>query len=156
MILFQETKGKVNLHSLHSAIEKGDLKKVRVLIANGANCNHKNNNCKGNTPLHVACQCKKGRLAIVKMLIANGANYNYRNNEGKTPIDVATIGINLKDILWSRYRSFMLTRPHDDHETNEEHQLTPLGQIVTVNKGDNPNSQDNLLIQIKIKVASFL
>ena len=70
---------------------------------------------------------------------------------------MATIGINLKDILWSRYRSFMLTRPHDDHETNPEHALNPLGNILTAMKiKDNPSSEDCILYQLKMKVASFL
>ena len=83
----------------------------------------------------------------------------YKNKRGLTPLDVAKTDEMKQFIMnhpWYRRRPLLVTRPHDDHETNEEHQLTPLGQIVTVNKGDNPNSQDNLLFQIKIKVASFL
>ena len=59
---------------------------------------------------------------------------------------------------WYRRRSLLVTRPHTDHDTNEEHQLTPLAEIITATRGsaNDPSSQDNLLFQMKIKIASFL
>ena len=89
------------------------------------------------------------------------ANYEYMNKDGETPVDVAnndeTKTFILIEIRWSRRRSLILTRPYDDHETNKEHQLTPLGNIITAIKSNNdPSSQDSVLYQLKMKVASFL
>ena len=126
-----------------------------MLIESGGSVNQATD--KGFTPLYIASE--KGHLEIFKTLVANKANFLYKNKRGLTPLDVAKTDEMKQFIMnhpWYRRRPLLVTRPHDDHETNEEHQLTPLGQIVTVNKGDNPNSQDNLLFQIKIKVASFL
>ena len=111
------------------------------------------------TPLHGASY--NSHLEIVKVLIAYGANYDYKNKYGKTPVDVANNDITktfiLKEIRWSRRRSLILTKPYDDHETNEEHQLTPLGNIITAIKSNNdPSSQDGVLYQLKMKISSFL
>ena len=97
----------------------------------------------------------------MKFLIAYGANYDFKNTDGKTPVDVAsndeTKTFILIEIRWSRRRSLILTRPHDDFETNEEHQLTPLGNIITAIKSDDdPSSEDSVLYQLKMKIASFL
>ena len=97
---------------------------------------------------------------MIKVLIAYGANYKCMNEDGETPVDVAnndeTKTFILKEIRWSRRRSLILTRPHDDFETNEEHQVTPLGNIIIVIKSNNdPSSQDSVLYQFKMKIASF-
>ena len=59
---------------------------------------------------------------------------------------------------WYPGRPLIVTRPHSDHETNNEHQLTPLGEIMTATPGSasDPNSHDSILFQLKIKIASFL
>ena len=61
------------------------------------------------------------------------------------------------EIRWSRRRLLILTRRYDDHQTIEEHQLTPLGIIITAIKSNNdPSSQDSVLYQLKMKIPSFL
>ena len=93
------------------------------------------------------------------MLIANKANFFYSNNEGKTPLDVATTNAIRQCIInhpWYRRRPLLLTRPHVDHETNKKHKLKPLGEIITATKGDDSGSQDDVLFQIKMKIALFL
>ena len=140
---------------LYIASSKGHLEMVKILIASRGVVDQGDKY--GSTPLYIAS--REGHLEIFKTLVANKANFLYKNKRGLTPLDVAKTDEMKQFIMnhpWYRRRPLLVTRPHDDHETNEEHQLTPLGQIVTVNKGDNPNSQDNLLFQIKIKVASFL
>ena len=135
----------------------GHLEVVKSLIASGGSVNQAAND--GYTPLHVASL--NGYLEILKVLIAYGANYDYKNKDDKTPVDVAnnheTETFIFIEIRWSRRRSLILTRPHDDFETNEEHQVTPLGNIIIAIKSNNdPSSQDSVLYQLKMKVASFL
>ena len=85
----------------------------------------------------------------------------YKNNDGKTSLDIAKTNA-IKQLIinhpWYRRRSLLVTRPHADHETNKEHQLSPLGEIITATPGSasDPSGQDNVLFQIKIKIASFL
>ena len=113
----------------------------------------------GRTPLHVASEL--GHLEIVKVLIANKADFLYKNNNGQTPLDIAKT-YEIKQYImkhpWYRRRSLIVIRPHTDYETNNEHQLTPLGEIMTgtTGSGSDPNSHDSILFQLKIKIASFL
>ena len=111
----------------------------------------------GSTPLSIASL--EGHLEIVKVLIANKSNFFYMNNKGKTPLDVARKkGIRqcIMNHPWYRRRPLLLTRPHDDHETNEEHDVTSLGAIITAKCIADPSSEDSVLYQLKMKVALFL
>ena len=93
------------------------------------------------------------------MLIANKANFFYMNYEGKTPLDVASTNEIRECIMnhpWYRRRPLLLTRPHDDHETNEEHDVTSLGAIITAKGIADASSEDSVLYQLKMKVALFL
>ena len=140
---------------LYTASCNGHLKIVNVLIASGGDVNKADN--EGKIPLFNAS--KYGHLEIVKVLIANKANFLCKNNDGETPLDVAKTDEIKQFIMnhpWYRRRSLLVTRPYDDHDTNKEHQLTPLGEIITSTKSNDPSSQDNLLFQMKIKIASFL
>ena len=56
---------------------------------------------------------------------------------------------------WYPGRPLIVTRPHSDHETNEERQLTSLGRIITGVSSSDPSSQDSVLFQLKIHIASF-
>ena len=140
---------------LNSASFNGHLEIVKVLIASGALLDKADNG--GWTPLYIASY--NGDLEIVKMLLANKANFFYMNNEGKTPLDVAKTNAIRECIMnhpWYRRRPLLLTRPHVDHETNKKHKLKPLGDIITATKGDDSSNQNDVLFQIKIKIASFL
>ena len=58
---------------------------------------------------------------------------------------------------WQRRRPLILTRPHIDHATNGDHRLTALGDIVTASiSGSVASSHDDVLFQMKLKIASFL
>ena len=142
---------------LHIASQNGHLDVVNFLISSRGSINQADN--RGWTPLHLASQ--NGHLAIAKVLIVHGANYDHKNKYGRTPVDVAnnneTKSFILKEIRWSRRRSLILTRPYDDFDTHEEHQLTPLGNIITaIKSNDDPSSQDSVLYQLKMKIPSFL
>ena len=126
-----------------------------MLTASGALLDKADNG--GWTPLSIASY--NGHLEIVKMLLANKANFFYMNNEGKTPLDVASTNEIRECIMnhpWYRRRPLLLTRPHDDHETNEEHDVTSLGAIITAKGIADSSSEDSVLYQLKMKVASFL
>ena len=140
---------------LYRAISNGHLEIVKVLIDAVALVDKANKHDK--TPLHIASY--EGHFEIVKVLIANKANFFYMNNEGKTPLDVASTNAIRQCIMnhpWYRRRPLLLTRPHVDHETNKKHKLKPLGDIITATKGDDSSNQNDVLFQIKIKIASFL
>ena len=140
---------------LYIASSRGHLEIVKVLIASGALLDKADNN--GFTPLHRAS--KNCELEIVKVLIAHKANFLYMNNEGKTPLDIARTNEIRECIMnhpWYRRRPLLLTRPHDDHETNEEHDVTSLGAIITAKGIADPSSEDSVLYQLMMKVASFL
>ena len=172
-------------YSLHSCSRNGHLERLNQLLAEGADVNNPKNFALhiaggyghleivnvllvagakvtkefcGYTPLHIASS--NGRLQIIKRLIAYGADYDHRHPDGTTPLDVArndeTKAFILKEIRWSRRRPLLLTRPHIDHETNKKHKLKPLGDIITATKGDDSSNQNDVLFQIKIKIASFL
>ena len=140
---------------LYIASGAGHLEIVMFLISSGALMNQADNN--GLTPLNVASQL--GHLEVVKVLITNKADFLYKNKNGQTPLDVAKTDEIKQYIMkhpWYRRRSLLVARAYADHDTNKEHQLTPLGEIITSTKSNDSSSQDNLLFQMKIKIASFL
>ena len=135
--------------------QDGNIDAVKHMITNGANIEMTSSN--GRTPLYSASRW--GHLEIVKVLISNKANFLFKNNNGKTPLDVAKTDEIKQFIMnhpWYRRRSLLVARAYADHDTNKEHQLTPLGEIITSTKSNDSSSQDNLLFQMKIKIASFL
>ena len=142
--------------------QNGHLEIVKVLIAAGGDVNQANKN--GDIPLHIIGSFYRldvVKLEVAKVLIAKKSNFLYKNNNGFTPLDVAKTCEIKKYIMnhpWYRRRSLLVTRPHSDHETNKEHKLKPLGEIITATPGivNDPSSQDYVLFQLKIKIASFL
>ncbi|XP_047481784.1 ankyrin-3-like isoform X2 [Penaeus chinensis] len=74
------------------AIQKGDLSKVRELVAGGFDANavfqeKKNKECR---PLHLAAE--GGHADIVKFLLRSGAQAEAENYEGMTPLHLASWG----------------------------------------------------------------
>lgn len=144
---------------LHYAARAGSYDICKLLLKAGAKVNLINS-C-GSTPLLGASS--KGDLEIVKLLvhesIRDGNKFLFiENNYGKSPLNAAKTNEIRQVILeadrWCRRKPLLLMRPHDDHKTNEKHQLSALGHIVTA--GKERNSQDSLMFQLKMKVASFL
>lgn len=71
--------------SLHSAVEKGNLKTVQQHIAYGTDVNAPNS--AGFTPLHLAA--RKGDVPIVKALLKAGADPNRQGPNGETALALA-------------------------------------------------------------------
>jgi len=74
-----------NGQDLINAAENGDVAKVKVLLAKGADVNAKANN--GATALIMASQ--NGHLEVVKALLAKGADVNAKAN-GWTALRIAS------------------------------------------------------------------
>ncbi len=70
--------------ALHVALEKGDKKMVRLLIAKGADVNAKEDNVIGLAPLHIAAF--RDLREITRHLLAAGAEVNATEKTGKTPL----------------------------------------------------------------------
>ena len=124
---------------------------VIVLVAVGTEIN--NINTFDSTPLHEASS--DGRFEVVKVLIRAKADVRIKNHKGESPVDVAkTIEIGYyihQHHPWQRRRPLILTRPHDDHESNKAHKLKALGNIVTATSSGNVE-----LFDIKRIIVSFL
>ena len=74
---------------LHEAAIRGDLRRVRSLIAQGHEINPRDN--AGWIPLHEACN--HGHFEVAEVLIEHGADVNNRGMRGMTPLhDAATNG----------------------------------------------------------------
>jgi len=69
-------------YKLFSYSGSGNIKKIKLFLALGANVNAKGS--RGETPLHDACQY--GHLEVVKELIRVGANCSAKNSNGDTPL----------------------------------------------------------------------
>ncbi len=82
--------------SLIVATEKGDLKGVTVLLANGADVNAKNSN--GDTALILSAL--KGHMDCMKALIANGASMNAKNSNGDTAL-IMSASKGHMDCIWT-------------------------------------------------------
>jgi len=67
------------MSELHQAATKGDLKKVKKLLEQGADVNARDSD--GRTPLHEAAY--KDHLDVAKLLIEKGADVNARDGVGR-------------------------------------------------------------------------
>ena len=110
------------------------------------------------TPLHDASNM--GHFKIVKALILAKADVRIKNGKGKLPHELARTD-EIREFIWQhhpwyRRKPLILTRPHPDHETNKEHQLSSLGHIITATSDNVPSSHDDILFQLKMKIAEFL
>jgi len=71
---------------LHDAAKRGDVEKVKALIAEGASVHAVNS--EGATPLHWAAF--KGHVGVAKVLLAKGADVNALTRKGSSPLRLAT------------------------------------------------------------------
>ncbi len=71
--------------ALIEAARKGDIAKVKTLLAEGAEVNHQDQY--GYTALIWAAN--KGHAEVVKHLLAEGAEVNHKNKKGETALAVA-------------------------------------------------------------------
>ena len=78
--------------ALFTAVEQGNFKEVKNLIAQGADVNATDK--KVLTPLHYAVL--SGNLKMSKLLIKDGADVNAHSNESETPLYLAVIHNNEK------------------------------------------------------------
>jgi len=76
--------GDVN-KELRTAAKKGEIDKVRALLAQGADINSKDDY--GKTALFLACE--KGQAEIVSVLLKNGANMEIKDINDRLPYDIA-------------------------------------------------------------------
>lgn len=74
-------KDKDGMAALHHAALNGRLEIVRLLLANSAKIDVKNDT-EGNTPLH--CAVQGGHTEVVLLLLDSGANYRLKNNYKET------------------------------------------------------------------------
>src|SRR5262245_27610644 len=70
---------------LHDAAYRGDVAKVKELLAGGADVNAKDD--KSDTPLHYACF--EGRVEVVELLLQKGAELDPVDKSGHTPFHAA-------------------------------------------------------------------
>jgi len=79
---------------LFEAVKKGDIDRVRELLAKGANVNtndrHKDSWIYDQTPLHVAAH--EGHKYVARLLLEHGAVVNARDKHGFTPLYYAVGG----------------------------------------------------------------
>jgi ankyrin repeat protein len=67
--------------NLHNAVESGNLKRVKIIVEQGANMDKIDS---GITPLYLASL--KGRVDIVQYLVEQGASLDKASSGGYTPL----------------------------------------------------------------------
>ena len=72
--------------NIHVACQKGYIKAVENLLANGTDVNLKDSD--GKTPLHYAA--RSGQLDIGELLVSKGAKIESKDNNGETPLLTST------------------------------------------------------------------
>ena len=73
---------------LHTAAEKGNLDRVRLLVEQGADKDKGDNY--GSTPLRLAS--RDGHVDVVRHLVEQGASLDKADEDGYTPLSGATCG----------------------------------------------------------------
>ena len=136
---------------IHRYSRVGNLYGLNELLLGGGDVNK--SGYLGATPLYYAS--RNGYSVIVISLIRAKADVRIMNNNGESPLDVADTD-EIRQYIhehhpWQRRRPLILTRPHDDHATNDDHKLTALGNIVTATSSGNVE-----LFDIKRIIVSFL
>jgi ankyrin repeat protein len=82
---------------LHNALEAGDVKRAREIVESG-NVSWNENDCDGNTPLHIAA--KRGDRPMMKMLLAHSTTdardaMSAQDAEGRSPLHWAVLSGNI-------------------------------------------------------------
>ena len=101
---------------LYLAIHVDNYNMAGFLMSRKANPNHTDQ--EGMTPLHWACGALHDKLEgqnrrkLVQMLISNGSNESAKDSQGRTPLDLATIGEHEQVIA--------IMTPSDEEEVAEE------------------------------------
>lgn len=143
---------------------------IKILIENGCDIN-----CSNYPEEPLVTAYKFMNYSAIRTLILNGASYDCICNDSIEILDLSLHGryeyneeiiLNRikklkefvrKEINWSRRKLLVLNRPYNDYETNNHHSLSALGNIITAEPDDNdPSSRDNILYQLKIKLARFI
>jgi len=81
---------------IHSAAEKGDLAKVKALIAQDPSLASSKDKT-GATPLHLAA--KENHKDVAEFLLASGADVNAQDKYGFTPLDLALSSYHYIDVV---------------------------------------------------------
>lgn len=111
--------GRLGYTRLHQATLKGDFKRIRELLRNGADPNKTSTS--GDSALSFAIRSKSGsdRVALAKILIDAGAHPNYPGNNGRMPLhwavlrqDIPSIRFLLEQGADVHYRSYQGTPLH--------------------------------------------
>lgn len=77
----------IAMGTIHSAVERGELAKVREFVRKNPKCVNEVSKELTIQPLHVAAW--QNRIKIAKFLIEKGANVNARGDGGRTPLHYA-------------------------------------------------------------------
>ncbi|KJV77903.1 ankyrin [Orientia tsutsugamushi] len=128
MILKSKTK-----YTLHSAIQDGDIKKVKQLINKDitlVNSKYKD----GTTALSVALKYKN--LPIAEILLSNGANVNAQDNDGHTALHLVVDTIQVYYEFFEKYPTYcndhiaLLLKYNADVNIEDSQGNTPLSDAV--------------------------
>jgi ankyrin repeat protein len=75
--------------ALHSAVRRGDVDTVALLLKYSADCNIACNK-EGNTPLHVAIREKGDKMErLIELMLAGNADLRLTNKKSQNPLKVA-------------------------------------------------------------------
>ena len=111
--------------SIHSAAQKGEMEKIKLLIQQGVDVNARD--YEGNTPLYFAVDT--GKIATMQLLIKSNANVHAINHKGMTPLHLAALRGN-KDAV-----ELLINRNANVHATNNMGN-TPLHLAVLLGNKD--------------------
>ncbi|GHU16644.1 hypothetical protein FACS189472_02140 [Alphaproteobacteria bacterium] len=112
---------------LHYAADRGDSKKAKFLLSQGANPNAKDENQK--TPLHLAVE--SGHVRVIKILLdTKGINLNARDLYAKTPLHLAAEKGHTKIV------NLLLSQKKVNTKAKDKNKKTPLDLASEKGYGD--------------------
>jgi ankyrin repeat protein len=123
-VMMERVQQAKKVKSLHEAAEKGDIDRVKALIAAGADIHARNEGFYGRTPLIAAA--REGHAAVAELLIDEGADVNARQITGHTSLQQAAWRghLDVVELLISRGANI---------EAGDNWGSTPLGTAVSYN-----------------------